>query len=693
MNISLTYSPWFVVLCILVALVGTALLYWRDRSIPDLKSWMRWGLAALRFAGLLILALLLLEPLLRYLQTEVQQPIVVLAQDNSSSLLIGKDSTYYKEEYLPQLQDLRDKLSEQYEVQQYTFGAEVNRDGTVDYTEGLTDFSGLSEELENRFANRNLGAVVVASDGIYNRGRNPVFSFDRIESPIYTIAMGDTSRRRDILVREVLHNDLAYLGNRFPVEVIVEANQLDGATAQLQIVHNGNVEAQSSISVDSERFMQRFSFKLNADEVGTQRYSVRLTGVGEELSESNNSRDIFVDVLDSRQKILLLANSPHPDLHAIRAALSQKNAYEIELAYADDWNGDIKPYSLIVMHQLPSSRNPVKGLAQKLADQRKPVWMIIGSSTNTSGVSAYNMGVEIDRRNRSLNEVTPRLNKGYSLFTLPEDLNNYVRELPPLSVPFGEFTAATGMRTLFYQNIGNVETDQPLMGFSEVNSRKSAITAGEGIWRWRMSLYARTESHDIFNSLVSKTVQYLSAREDRRLFRVENPARFAENESVVIRAELYNEAYEPVNESDVDIVIKDADGNEYPFAFNRTSRAYRLDAGMLSPGVYSYTATAHTPNGDLTDSGSFTVTELALEAASTRANHRILYQLSEGSGGKMYFPSQLDSLASALQTSQIKPVSYERETLASIINLRWIFFIILGLLAIEWFIRKRQGAY
>ncbi|MFT6997904.1 MAG: hypothetical protein ACJAQ4_001661, partial [Cryomorphaceae bacterium] len=42
---------------------------------------------------------------------------------------------------------------------------------------------------------------------------------------------------------------------------------------------------------------------------------------------------------------------------------------------------------------------------------------------------------------------------------------------------------------------------------------------------------------------------------------------------------------------------------------------------------------------------------------------------------------------------ELKPVSYSNEIFSSILNFRWIFFILLILLSAEWFIRKYLGRY
>ncbi|PIZ06313.1 MAG: hypothetical protein COY57_02665, partial [Flavobacteriales bacterium CG_4_10_14_0_8_um_filter_32_5] len=62
--------------------------------------------------------------------------------------------------------------------------------------------------------------------------------------------------------------------------------------------------------------------------------------------------------------------------------------------------------------------------------------------------------------------------------------------------------------------------------------------------------------------------------------------------------------------------------------------------------------------------------------------------------GKMLYPNQLNQLAEMInKDNNIASIIYEETDLKELINLRWIFFILLGLLSLEWFLRKRNGAY
>jgi hypothetical protein len=189
-------------------------------------------------------------------------------------------------------------------------------------------------------------------------------------------------------------------------------------------------------------------------------------------------------------------------------------------------------------------------------------------------------------------------------------------------------------------------------------------------------------------------VQYLSVKEDKSYFRVSGKTIFNENEPIILDAELYNQSYELVNTPDVDLTISNAEGKAFSYRFSKTSNAYRLNAGQLPPGEYKYTARVKLGDKAYSKAGSFSIAAIKVELTNTVADHRLLYTLAQKKGGKMYYPKQLDNLLADLEKREdIKPVSYTQKRLDDLINLRWIFFILLGLLATEWFIRKRNGAY
>ena len=149
-----------------------------------------------------------------------------------------------------------------------------------------------------------------------------------------------------------------------------------------------------------------------------------------------------------------------------------------------------------------------------------------------------------------------------------------------------------------------------------------------------------------------------------------------------------------VNESDVSIVITNSEGNDFPFTFNKVDKAYRLNAGIFPVGNYRFRASVFVNGQELTYTGQFSMQPIQKEIYETTADHRLLRLLSEKYGGELVFPNQINSIASRVQDKgNVKPIIYQTSKTRSVINLKWIFFLLLGLLTTEWFFRRYFGAY
>lgn len=694
MQIVFQYPTWFLLLAVLAGAAYGLGMYYREKRVSEFPIWMVRGLAAVRGLAVFIIVVLLIGPLIKSTTKRTEKPIVVIAQDNSSSIPLNADSVYYKGEYQQQLADLRSQLSGDYEVKSYVFGSKVDESETADFTDGRTDISELFEQLDNVYANRNVGAVILASDGLYNRGRDPVYSPLHLNAPIYSIALGDTSIKRDVILKKVDHNRYAYLGNEFPVEITIEAEKFQGKNVTVQLSGEKGILWEQNVNINSNSFRKVVSAKLKAETPGLNRIRASVTVLNGELSGSNNSQDFFVEVLDGRQKVLILAANPHPDIAAIKRSVSRNDNYEVEAFVLGGQEFTPEKYDLIILHQLPATGGRGRAEMDKVRASSVPVFCIVGGKTDLRWFNDMNFGLQISAARQSKNEVLPVFANGFSLFTMDENVRRMVQRFPPLNAPFGEYSANGSAQTLFNQRIGNVDTDNPMLLFNDVSGRKMGVLVGDGIWRWRIRDYEENGSHEIFDRMLSKIVQFLALKTDKSLFRVTTKNRYHEDEAVVFNAELYNETYEPINEPEVDLTITDEAGKSYEYQFNRTDNAYRLNAGSFKEGNYRYKARVSNAGKVFESEGQFMVAALKLETTRTTADHSLMYKLANGSGGEMFYPRELQQLADAIKNREdIRSVVYEQSWFKEAIHLEWIFFLILGLLSLEWFVRKRNGAY
>ena len=675
--------------CILAGAAYAAVLYFRDKKLSEVSLAVIRLMAVFRFMSITLLSFLLLSPLIKTIKRTVEKPVVVIAQDNSESLVAGKDSAFYKKEYKEKLQKLINELGDKYEVRTFSFAdkiQEIQDLNPIDFKDKKTSLSALFDDLDTRYSNRNLGAVIMATDGLYNNGSSPVYASDKIKAPIYTIALGDTTVKKDIILLKTDHNRIVYLGNDFPVEVVVNAKQLKGKSTTLTISKDKTTLFTQVINFNSDAFIQTVPVFLQAKETGLQHYKVKLSSLPEEMTTANNVNDLFIDVLDARQKILILAEGPHPDVAALKGSIEKNQNYEVESYTLEGFDQSLKKYDLVILFQLPGARNPIQKIRTDLAAAGTPLWIFTGGNQVVREDLSVN---EVQRTN----ECEPVLEQNFPLFTLSDEFRKGVGDFPVVTCPFGNINAGTST-VLFYQRIGSVQTKTPLMTFNANTENKTAIFYGEGIWRWRLQDFAAHGNHNLMDEFISKTVQYLSLKTDKSFFRVKGKNNFPENEPVELEAEVYNESYELINTPDVNIVITDASNKKYPYAFSKTSNAYRLNAGVLPVGEYTYEARVKVGEKLYTQKGQFSVSALQIELTNTVADHQLLYRISRDHGGEMVHPSDLDKIAQKLQSrDDVKSVSYSEKKLDDLLNLKWIFFVLLALLSAEWFMRKRNGVY
>lgn len=698
-KLTFQYPVWYLALCLLVGAAISLFLYFRDTTFKEQPRVISRVLGVLRFLVVSLICSLLLTPLLKSLLLETQNPIVVFAQDNSESVKSDLQNDSEIEAYQSSVQSLWDQLAKNYELKQFVVGSDVRAGEKFDFSDKVTNLSAFLSQANDLFSNQNLGAIILSSDGIYNEGANPLYLNTRLNVPIYTIALGDTTPQKDAYIKRVFHNKIAYLGDRFTVQVDISAKNLNGATTQLRVskVEAGGTRQLSQIPISYNSYDHFFTqeLTLEADKPGVQRFRISLGQVAGESSSQNNVKDIFIDVLDARQKILILANAAHPDLTALKQTLEVNKNYEATISYAESFTENPADYDFVILHQLPSFQSPVSNVLEALNAAKTPRMFVLGSQSDIRRFNQVQPLLTINGDNRSANEVQAKPASNFSLFQISEELRKEILSFAPLQAPFGEFVAGGNAQVLLYQRIGRVDTDYPLVLMGEQNGVKTGIICAEGLWKWRLFDFLQNQNHDLFEELIGKSSQYVSLKQDKRRFRVnQSKSIFAENEPVLFDAELYNESYELVNEPDATITITNEENRQFNFTFNKLGQGYELNAGVLAPGGYSYKASVTYNNQTLEFLGQFSVEPIQIELYETTADHNLLRQLSGKFGGTMVYPNQIQSLNELIMANgSVKPVIYQTSKTRPLIHLKWIFALLFFLLAAEWFLRRYFGTY
>ncbi len=684
-------SPFFIFLCAALGIGYAFILYRAKHTWGKRTNQILFGLRAL---FVFFLAILLLRPIIKLITNQYEKPSWVFLVDSSSSVAEAMDSTAQLQ-LGQQLNRAGKSLQDEgYDVKWNDLtGEEIN---SVEFKSATSDLNRGIQNVIESYEGRNLAGLVLVTDGIYNSGASPIYTPVRV--PIHTIGVGDTVARVDLVLKNVAYNKVAYQGNKFPVRAQVLLQGIENQEVVVTVFKDGKSVSTLQKNSGNKSFLD-FDFQLDASEKGIQRYDISVKAINQESNKRNNTSSLFIEVVEGRKKIVMIAPAPHPDIKAMKAVVEKNSNYEFVLHIPGVNEADpavLKPGAaeLYIFHQAVDQSGKTTALFSSLYKSGSSVLVMIGGSTNLRQLTAYDVPIQFESFGGQWDDVTPVINVNFRDFGFSENSNGVFARYPPADVPFGKFTYPSTAQVLLYQRIGSVNTDRPLLMTWPDNNRKIAVLIGEGIWRWRLNEFADTGNTQVFDELFSKLIQYLSTLEDKRRFRsfpLQNE--FSDSESVVIESQVYNDLYELVFGNTIRLEVRNEQGDVTTYSYVTSPGSSRYRIGGLKEGVYRFRAST-TINGKSEEvTSQFLVRAQNLEAQNLTADFSLLRTLSRETGGKFYTIDQISLLTSDLQQTKAASLIHSEETFNQLINLKWVFFLLLALISTEWFLRKYLGSY
>ena len=697
MSLLTQYPLWLAIFAVLLGVGYALFLYYRNENVVFEKR-SRIVMASLRGVAMTLVAFLLLAPMLKMIRKEIDKPVIILAIDNSESVKMGKDSAYYLSDYQKQVQQLANELGKHYEVTACLLGDENNyvdyQEIKADFSDKSTNLSALFDDINLLYANRNVGAVVMLTDGIYNIGSNPYYAAQKVDFPVYTVGLGSDEQAKDLFIADIIHNKEVLKGNRAPVEVKIRAGKLSGKSAKLTVSDEKGEVFSRVLQISGNQFFETVSFLVDADKTGLLKYKIDLDELDGEVTYKNNHAQFFIRVIESKDKIAIVYDAPHPDVAAIRSALELSDNYDVTVVPIQEFKDKPSDYGLIILHQLPSKKNPASSLLSQIRQSGVSSLYIIGTQTDLNAFNGLNTGLQITQSKNMTNNATAAYNSNFMLFSFSEETQDLLPTLPPLQTPFGTYKAAVSSNLFMTQKISGVETKYPLFLFNDVNGAKIGVISGTGLWSWKVYDFVNTQNHDAFNEIVNKTALFLVAKNDKSPFRVRHNAVFAENAPVEFSAELYNESHELVNTPDVKLTIKGSGDTTYDAQFSKQNNAYYLNMGELPVGTYTWIAKTQLGNKSYEKSGTFSVQEIFVETANLVADFDLLKSIAKTTDGKFFARNEIENVAKEIKANDnIKPIASYHKKYSMLLNSPWYLAAIVLLLGIEWFLRKWHGGY
>ncbi len=695
--ITFEYHSGYVLLGLLLA-AGLALLLYSKKEIWSKFSNI--GLGTLRFLLVAVLLILLLGPFFTQLITQNEDPIVVLAIDNSKSILEVKD-TAWAGQFQSNLAAYKNKIEEKgNKVHIRTLSKKsTSLDEAIEFDQPSTNLHQLVEQVESDYEGTNLASIILFSDGIYNEGFSPLYA--KFSTPIYTFGLGDTIPRQDVSINGIIHNSYVYKGNKFPIVIEWGSYGFVGERISITVWMDNKKIEERKLPINNQTQIRQEEFILEASQDGYTDIKVEIKPLNGEFNQKNNVKHAYIEVIEGKERIAIISPYPHPDIKAIRSALESSEAYEIDVIIGDHIGQPHEElaYDLVIWHHqfTINSGQRIQKLYQQIKQKNIPSWYFLGMPNDRFNL--FNQENELARvitrvRNPDPDKVHAQWNQEFTSFNFEANLQQKINEMNiPLEVPYANIQLTTNAQVLLWQKLGKIVTPKPLLAIAALETTKKAVFFGTGIWSWRADEFSKYQSTTAFDQLIRKTAQYLLARDNKKRFNVYPVnSEFNTMEKVVFATEVYNSLYENIYGHKVNLSVTNGQEN-WNYSYVNTMNKNGFVISALKPGIYSYTAETELDGKPYSSKGKFVVNELDKESLYLTANHQLLKELATQNGGKFIDQnSPIEQFAAQVNLTHKKRITSEKKTWY-IINWPYLFIILLVLISTEWFFRKFLGSY
>ncbi len=686
---------WIFIIAITIGLLYAGLLYISNKSQHYGKT-LTALLFTLRFIVASALIILFFNPYIKMKKKTIEPSTIIIAQDNSTSLVLTKDSSFYKNVFPLALDSLINSIAKSHTVDKYLFGNSTRDFDSIDYQDHYTDISDALNTFKKNYYKKNVGAAILLSDGICNKSYFPEQDIESYPFTIYSVTLGDTTNYPDFHIKDIHYNKTSPSNTVIPIRVTANAKNCRNEIMNIKLLVDNEIFEEKEIIVNSNSFSSTIDFNINSGEEGVKQIDIQIDNIKNEITTNNNKKRLFIDIIDKQYKALFYAKSPHPDLGSLRNILGDN--FEIEMIFSNEDFPEPNDYDIIFLHQIPylGMENYDDFYKKLSATKETPIFHIIGEASDIEKFNQIQTSIELSKGavNSSL-DIKPHHNNTFSIFSINNELVNAINTFPPLSLPHWEFSHKANHEAILNMNIKDVLTQTPLMTFSTDNSgRKNAFLFGTGIWRWKLYDYHNNNGYDNFEELFSKSVKYLLTEKDKELT-INYKDEYLNNEAIIFTAELKNPSQELTNDPDLRIRITNKHSKKtYQYDFSKTDKSYRLDVNSLPEGIYNFIAEGKLGKTTYSETGNFSIVSIGAEAQDLVANSQRMKLLASLTNGKNFHVDELNQLAETIENDdRITSIIREETNYKDLINMKLIFFVILSLVSIEWFLRKMFGTY
>jgi len=575
------------------------------------------------------------------------------------------------------------ELLDRFDLEQFAIAEKLTALDSLAYTGEVSNLAKGVKGLENLFIKEKVATVMI-SDGHQTQGQD----YEYVELPekmgLYTLTVGDTTQYRDLALGRIQLNPYAFLDNRFPIEGYVHYKGKGSARSNLEIWVDGKRTFSETLAFDAVKNTVKIQTDIKAERIGILPISVRLRPLENERNTQNNQRQLAIEVVDERVKVLFCSTMLHPDMGALKKGIEKNGQRTFEFLDLRKplAGGQVPEADLYILYQPNRSFTQ---LYTYLKNSNANLFTITGPKTDWGFLNQIQSAFQ--KTTLGANEETiPVKNGGFSFFAADSwSLERY----PPLETELGETIIHREHEQLLEQQVKGGLIGEPLLATLMGNENREAVLFGEGIWKWRMQDYRNQGNFEGFDGLMDKLVGFLTANKSKTRLSVDYQNVFRGAREALITAKYFDNTF--VFDAKASLSLKlTGNGAETEIPMVLKGNFYEADLRQLAVGDYTFSV--ENKKEGLIKSGAFTILPFNLEQQQLSADFGKMQRFADYNNGMAFLPDQFEQLkAELLQNDRWLRLKKSQEKEVSLIGFNWLLALVALCLCLEWLIRKYNG--
>jgi len=668
-----------ILLIILSLFVAGGLSFYQYLYNVKNKSKVNLFLAFLRFASLFLILLLLINPIITKNTLEIVKTPLAIVVDNSSSVtfLNAKEKALELYKKISSNASIQDK----FDVQSYQFDTDFEPSSTFNFKGTQTNLEVIAKNLKS--INRNvIFPTVIITDGNQTSGNDYVYSFDAVNK-VYPVILGDTTKLFDLKIAQLNVNKYAFYKNKFPVEVFLQYSGTKTVSADFNITQGNSVISKQSILFSPSKKTAILNLLLPANKVGLQVFKASITSREKEKNTFNNTKNFAVEVIDQKTNVAIISTINHPDVAALKRAIETNAQRKVTIVKSNDIKS-LQDYNVLILYQ---PNNEFKSVFDSAKLARINTFIVTGNNTDFNFLNQNQSSLSFKMSGQK-EDYMSTFNSQFNLFAID---NIGFENFPPLQNPFGNVTGNGNVSVLLSSKIRNIETNAPLLAFTENQGKRTAFLLGENSWKWRLQSHIDNQSFAKYDVFIDKIIQFLASNNSKKSLVVEHESFYNSGEAIEISAQYFNKNYEFDEKARLTIAVTNTKTKQTKnYDLLKGNNSYTVNLDGLAAGSYNFSVKEL--NSKTTYSSHFEILDFDIEKQFVSPDVEKLSQLALQTEGKEYYPDQADILIkSLLDNEEYKSIQKNNVTKTPLIDWVWLLVLISILLATEWFVRKYNG--